>query len=229
MNDFHIGIEGIFKALHGLNESGENQTVTLPRLYEAVGKAAAHCFPNVGQPSVSTEDWVSVHGKGTYGNIRRNVQRLSIDQWSLAMSNYKPNLRQPRSRKPPIGGKTCSHSAHTSQVAYEECLLRLALNPDGSIVDLSPVTCSWAAGLVRTVAVTAKHLGTPTVLAHPESGQVWLAILNRCRAVIGWPLRIASVNAGVFEMIRPVQAHQLEYLVMTKPCPFIIISSAAHI
>ena len=69
------------------------------------------------------------------------------------------------------------------------------------------------------MAATATDLLHPSILAQPEAGHVWLAILNCGRALYGWPLRVANSDDGILTLVQPVLAQQLEALVVTKPCP----------
>lgn len=226
---FCSGCESIFKFLRRLNDkSGENDTVSLARLFEVASKAGPKSFPNVNQAEVSVDDYASVRGPGKYDDIRSNLTRLSVDKCSLAMSNFKPNIRQPKLKRPVAGEKTCGASAHSSQVAFEECLLKLDLDRRGNIVDLRPLTHSWASGLVKTVAATATDLDKPAVLAHPDSGQAWLAIMNASRAILGWPLRIESSKECILSLISPVLPDQIETLIITRPCPPKSLPNARH-
>ena len=118
-------------------------------------------------------------------------------------------------KKPEQGHKTCGASAHSQQVAYEECLLQLEIHPDGHFVDLAPITRSWAAGLVHTVAATALDLDSPVVLADVRSGQCFLAVLQLSRCVMGWPLIVLCEDPGVFGLTTLLDLHPL---IITDPC-----------
>ena len=53
------GIEAVFKALRRMEKSGENDVVTLARLFEVSCKAGRHCFPNKAQQTVTADDWAA--------------------------------------------------------------------------------------------------------------------------------------------------------------------------
>lgn len=212
------GIERIFKALRRMEKSGENDVVTLARLFEAATKAGRHCFSNIAQESVTADDWAAVHGAGSYQGIRETISRMSLDRCNLAGSNFRLDLRHPRLPRPSSECKTCGASAHSLQVAFEECLLAVNLDEHGKILDTRPITHSWACGLVKTVGATATHLEEPAVIAHIPSGQAFLAILNANRVIFGWPLRVLSLEHCIMTLICPIRAEQLEPLIIMNAC-----------
>ena len=139
---------------------------------------------------------------------------MNRDKTSLGKRAFGPTHKT-RIKKPQPGHKTCGAAAHSQQVAYEECLLTLDIHPDGHFVDLAPITQSWAAGLVRTVAATAIDLDSPVVLADMRAGQAFLAVLQLSRCVMGWPLRVLCEDHGVFGLL---PLHHLHPLIITDPC-----------
>ena len=102
------------------------------------------------------------------------------------------------------------------EVGLEEALLALQW-VDGHVQDWEPVTRSWASKLVLTVADEAKD-HPPTLLACEKSGQVFLAILNLGRCVLGWPLQVVSTESLLLAFHWPLRIGMLQPLVITKPC-----------
>ena len=184
------------------------------RLYDVFASAAVKHFPNVRQEQITCDDRERCFGRGGLDQVRPYVAHLNRDRTSLGKRTFGPTHRT-RIQKPQQGHKTCGAAAHSQQVAYEECLLALEIHPDGHFVDLSPITQSWAAGLVHTVAATAIDLDSPVVLADVRLGQAFLAVLQLSRCVMGWPLKVLCDDPGVFGLM-PLR--HLHPLIITDPC-----------
>ena len=83
-------------------------------------------------------------------DVRRYVAQLDRQKTSLGKQTFGPTHKT-KIEKPQPGHKTCGAAAHSQQVAFEECSLALEIHLDGHhFMDLTPITQSWAAGLVRT-------------------------------------------------------------------------------
>ena len=184
------------------------------RLYDVFASAAVKHFPNVRQQQITTDDRERCFGRGGLDQVRPYVAHMNRERNSLGKRTFGPTHRT-QFKKPQQGQKTCGASAHSQQVAYEECLLALEIHPDGHFVDLAPITRSWAAGLVHTVAEKAIDLDSPVVLADVRSGQAFLAIVQLSRCVMGWPLEVLCVDSGVFGLCPLLQLHPL---IITDPC-----------
>ena len=210
----------MFKTARRLIKKGsENGVVSIPRLYDVLANAAVTHFPNVRQEQITGDDRERCFGRGGLAQVRPYVAHMNRDRTCLAKPTFGPTDRT-EIEKPLPGHKTCGAAAHSQQVAYEECLLALEIHPDGHFVDLAPITQSWAAGLVHIVAATAIDLDSPVVLADMRTGQVFLAVLQLSRCVMGWPLQILCENLGVFGLLPLPRLHQL---IITDPClPFVI-------
>lgn len=184
------------------------------RLYDVFARAAVKHFPNVRQQQITCDDRERCFGRGGLDQVRPYVAHMNRDRTGLGKRTFGPTHRT-RIEKPQQGHKTCGAAAHSQQVAYEECLLALEIHPDGHFVDLAPITRSWAAGLVHTVADKAIDLDSPVVLADVRSGQAFLAVLQLSRCVMGWPLKVLCEDPGVFGLCPLLQLHPL---IITEPC-----------
>ena len=194
----------------------------MQRLYDMAAKASTHCFSNIYQHSVTKEVAATFAGQGAWAPVRDMVSRLGRDKVSLGMPNFivqgdgqgcyvqRPGLRCAR--------KTMAAAAHSSQVGYEECLLRLEFTSDGSVADWAPVAKSWACGLVNTVAAEAVGLQQPAVLADMVHSRVFLAVFNSGPALVGWPLEIVDAESGFMRLQQLQRPFGLEVLIVTDPC-----------
>ncbi len=212
------GMEDVFKALRRLSKKGgENHVVAIERLYHIAAKAAAVTFPNVSQDTITSDDLEHAYGQGGWDMIRQHVARLGRDRRSLAQSNFTVTTANTTVPKPQPGSKRCAAAAHSQQVALEECVLSLELTIDNEIVDLSPVTQSWACSLVHSTAAEAVDLEMPTVLVDECHGVAYLIILSLGRCLLGWPLRVQCPEKMTLALVYPLL--KLTPLIVTQPYP----------
>ena len=205
----------MFKTARRLVKKGsENGVIQVGRLYEALASSAVKAFPNVRQEQISDDVRERCFGRGALQDLRPYIAHTNRTGTGLAKRMFGPTDKT-QIKKPEQGHKTCGASAHSQQVAYEECLLQLEIHPDGHFVDLAPITRSWAAGLVHTVAATALDLDSPVVLADVRAGQCFLAVLQLSRCVMGWPLKVLCEDPGVFGLATLFDLHPL---IITDPC-----------
>ena len=205
----------MFKTARRLIKKGsENDFINVGRLYDVFASAAVKHFPNVKQVQITSDDRERCFGRGGLNHVRPYVAQMNRDRTSLGKQTFGPTHKT-RIDKPQSGHKTCGAAAHSQQVAYEECLLALEIHPDGHFVDLAPITQSWAAGLVRTVAATAINLDSPVVLADVRAGQAYLAVLQLSRCVMGWPLQVLCEDLKVLGLSPLIH---LRPLIITDPC-----------
>ena len=224
------GIEDIYKALRQLcNKGDENHCVCIQRLYDMAAKASQHAYPDVLQQHVTEDDVVNTTGQGCWGRVRDTVRRLGRDQTSLGMQNFsvRGDGRGCHIARPASGRKTMAAAAHSSQVAMEECLLRLPLTRDGNVEDWAAVAKSWASGLVRSVGATAVGLQEPTVIADMVHGRAFLVIFNAGHVLLGWPLDIAE-REGALSLRLHLRWADLAVLIVTDPYPSLIARAIAE-
>ena len=209
------GIENTFKTARRLVKKGsENGVIGVGRLFDALASSAVKAFPNVKQEQITSDDRERCWGRGALEELRPYVAHMNRQRTGLGKRMFGPTHKT-QIKKPEPGHKTCGASAHSRQVAYEECLVQLEIHPDGHFVDLAPITRSLAAGLVHTVAATAPDLDSPVVLADVRSGRCFLAVLQLSRCVMGWPLKVLCVDPGVFGLTTLLDLHPL---IITDPC-----------
>ena len=140
----HRGIEDIFKALRRQATKGENDNVNLHRLYDMAAKAGRHAYPDVMQQAVDAEDVVAAAGRGKERDWRKHVLRLGQSNTTFGMANYMVQADGHAGchiHKAAVGCKTMAASAHSSQVGFEECLLRLPMRAGNVVQDLGLRNC----------------------------------------------------------------------------------------
>ena len=152
-------------------------------MYEVSSKAAASCFPNVAQQSVSADDVENLYGRGGIKELKKTLPSLGLGKAALAASCFNPIKPKPSIPKPVLGQKACSGPAHSQQVALEECLLRLNLGPSGEILDFAPLTKSWTCELVYTVKEIAVNVDARTLIVHMMTGRSWVVVLGSSRCL----------------------------------------------
>jgi hypothetical protein len=185
-------------------------------MYEMSSKAALKCFPNVAQQTVTADDVENIYGRGGLDALQKTLPFLNREKAALATKCFNPIRPMPAIAKPTLGQKTCGASAHSQQVALEECLLRLELGPSGEILDLTPLTKSWTCELVYTVKETAVNVDAPTLIVNMLSGSSWLVVLASSRCLWGWPLRVLGPERKLC-LQHPIKA--LDPIVLTEPYP----------
>ena len=178
-------------------------------------KAAASCFPNVAQQSVSADDVENLYGRGGIEELKKTLPFLGLGKAALAASCFNPIKPKPSIPKPVLGQKTCSGPAHSQQVALEECLLRLNLGPSGEILDFAPLTKSWTCELVYTVKEIAVNVDAPTLIVHMMTGRSWVVVLGSSRCLWAWPLKVQGERKLCLQ--HPIKV--LEPIVLTEPYP----------
>ena len=207
-------MENIFKAFRRLARRGsENGCLSIDRVYNIGSSAAQAAFPNVYQDQVSVDEMESLYGRGNWNKARECLQ-LGRTGKALARSTYR-SADSAWIRKPKVSDRTMAPSAHSQQIAFEECLLSAELGRDGSFVDTRALTHSWYCKLIHTVGAEAKNCEEPVVLVHRASGSAFLIVLSLARCLMAWPLSVVSVADAVLGLC-PLK--ELMPLIITNPC-----------
>ena len=72
-------------------------------MYEVSSKAAASCFPNVAQQSVSADDVENLYGRGGIEELKKTLPSLGLGKAALAASCFNPIKPKPSIPKPVLG------------------------------------------------------------------------------------------------------------------------------
>ena len=206
LEDYHEqGIENIFKAIKRCMRKGENNTISVHRLYACARVAASSAFPNVQQPLMGRDEfekWQKVPHKEVERLLPPN---MSIDKAdSHLMLHESCFFTSPSTcsvpKLPPQGlRKTGPSHLHSNQFAFEECLRHAGFQRDlttGKFTNMRAITHSWISGLVpsvhdlRSKDRSGPLTSDPIVLVNAALGAivVVLTILAE-RLVVSWPLR----------------------------------------
>ena len=131
--------------------------------------------------------------------------------YRLARSSYGSNYERqkmicPVKRPVPGSYKTTTAYLHSSQVAYEDCLLDWA-----GAEDLTTLTHSWMSDLV-SIAPNA-----PTVLYQETTVSVRLALFTLAkRCIYAWPLAVVVGSSGESLLYPAVPIERLSRIIVTK-------------
>ena len=204
-------MENVFKALQ--RQGAENGVLNIQRCYNTAATACEAAFPGVAQQEVAAEDVNDCWGWGNWEDTREQVFTLGRDKRSLSLGAF----RVPETSwipRPSTEDATMGAASHSSQVAFEECLLACDVQ-DGRFVRLEPLTRSWTCSLVHTVGSTAKDMYEPSILHHVCSGRIYLIYLNSGRCLWGWPLVVLSSERCVLGLLPMAKATSI---IITNAC-----------